>query len=246
MKANPCKYHLLLSGNDSSKITVGNETISSSKCKKLLGIKIDSHLNFKEHIESLCKKASQKINALSRLASSMNFEQRRLIINSFVIFHFSYCPVVWMFHGRKLNARINRLHERTLRVVYKDFDSTFEELPRRDSSTTLHQRNLQKIMTEILKVKSGIGLELMKDVFEFAGVPYHLKNQSKCSCGIPCTKKYGIETAFSIGPKLWDKVPSELKNSVSLEEFKARIKSWVPKSCPCKICTVFIKHVGYL
>ena len=55
MKANPCKYHLFLSGNDSSKITAGNETISSSKCKKLLGIKIDSHLNVKEHIKSLCK-----------------------------------------------------------------------------------------------------------------------------------------------------------------------------------------------
>ena len=104
-----------------SKIKVGNETISRSKCKKLLGIKIDSQLNFKEHIESLCKKASQKLNALSRLASSMNFKRRRLIMNSFVICHFSYCPVVWIFHSRKLNARINRLHERALLVVYKDF-----------------------------------------------------------------------------------------------------------------------------
>ena len=76
MKANPCKYHLLLRGSDSSEITVGNKTISSSKCEKLLGIKIDSRLNFKEHIESLCKKASQKINALSRLASSINFEKK--------------------------------------------------------------------------------------------------------------------------------------------------------------------------
>ena len=78
MKANPGKYHFLLSGNDSSKITVGNEKISGSKREKLLGIKKDSHLNFKEHIESLCKKVSQRINALSRLASSTNFEQRRL------------------------------------------------------------------------------------------------------------------------------------------------------------------------
>ena len=61
MKANPGKYHILSSGNDSGKITAGKETISNSKCEKHLGIKIDSHLNFKEHIESLCKKASQKI-----------------------------------------------------------------------------------------------------------------------------------------------------------------------------------------
>ena len=58
MKANPCKYHLLLFGNDSSKITVGNDTIYSSKCEKLLVIKIDSHLNFKE--QSLCKKSNLK------------------------------------------------------------------------------------------------------------------------------------------------------------------------------------------
>ena len=117
------------------------------------------YLNFKEHIESLCKKASQKNNALSRLASSMSFVQIRLIMNSFVICHFSYCPVVWMFHSQKLNARINRLRERSLRVVYRDFDSSFEELLTRDSSTTLHQRILQKLMTEIFKVKTGIAPE---------------------------------------------------------------------------------------
>ena len=117
------------------------------------------YLNFKEHIESFCKKASQKNNALSRFASSMSFVQIRLITNSFVICHFLYCPVVWMFHSRKLNARINRLHERALRVVYRDFDSSFEELLTRDSSTTLHQRILQKLMTEIFKVKTGIAPE---------------------------------------------------------------------------------------
>ena len=83
MKANLGNYHLLLSGSDSSKIKIGNKIISRSKYEKLLGNKIDNNINFKEHIESLRK--SRKINALSRLASSMNFEQRRLTMNSFVI-----------------------------------------------------------------------------------------------------------------------------------------------------------------
>ena len=121
-------------------------------------------------------------------------------------------------------------------MVYKDFDLSFEELLRRDSSTTLRQRNLQKLMTGIFKVKTGIVPELMKGVFEFADVPYNLRNQSKCSRSIPCTERYGIVTASSIDPKLWDKVPTEIKNSKSLEEFKARIKSWVLENCPCKIC----------
>ena len=92
-----------------------------------------------------------------------------------------------MFQSRKLNARINRLHERALRVVYKNFDSSFEELLRRNSYTTLHQRNMQKLITEIFKVKTGIAPELMKGVFEFSDVLYNLRNQSKCSRSIPCT-----------------------------------------------------------
>ena len=130
-----------------------------------------------------------------------------------------------MFHSRKLNARVNRLYERALRVVYKDFDSSFEELLRRYNSTTRHQRNLQKLMTEIFKVKTGTAPELTKSVFKFADVTYNLRNQAKCSRSIPCTERYGIETASFIGPKLRDKVPKETKNSKSLEEFKARIQS---------------------
>ena len=92
-----------------------------------------------------------------------------------------------MFHSRKLNAGIIRFHERALRVVNRDFDSSFEELLSRDSSTTLHQRNLQKLMTEIFKVKTGITLERLKGNFEFIDVPYNLRNQSKYNHSIPCT-----------------------------------------------------------
>ena len=60
-------------------------------------------------------------------------------------------------------------------------------------------------------------------------------NYSKCNRIIPCTERYGIET-----------VPTEIKNSKSLEEFKMWVKSWFPKTYPFKICKLFIKQVGYL
>ena len=99
-------------------------------------------------------------------------------------------------------------------------------------------------MTKTFEVKTGIAQELMKGVFEFANVSYNLRNQSKCSRIISCTESYGIEMTSSIGPKLWEY--RNKKNSKSLEECKARIKSWIPKNCPCKTCKLFIKHVGYL
>ena len=166
MKANPNKYHLLINiTKESFQIKIGNETVSNSKYEKLLGVKVDHELNFNEHVSSLCKKASQKLNALSRIASCMTFDQRRLILNSFITSHFSYCPIVWMFHSRKLNERINHIHERALRIVYKDFNSSFQELLIKDNSLNIHHRNLQKLVTEIFKVKNGLSPELMNDVF---------------------------------------------------------------------------------
>ena len=88
-----------------------------------------------------------------------------------------------------------------LQVVYRDFDSSFEELLRRGNSTTLHQRNLQRLMTKIFK-KTGIAPELMKGVFEFTDVPYNLRNQSKCNRSIPFAERYDTEPASSIDSKL--------------------------------------------
>ena len=85
MKANPDKYHLLINNTkESFQIKIGNETVSNSKYEKLLGVKVDHELNFSEHVSSLCKKGSQKLNTLSRIASCMTFDQKRLILNSFI------------------------------------------------------------------------------------------------------------------------------------------------------------------
>ena len=66
-------------------------------------------------------------------------------MNSFITSQFGYCPLVWMFHSRELNNRINRIHERSLRIVYNDKQSTFHELLMRDNSVTIHQNNIRKI-----------------------------------------------------------------------------------------------------
>ena len=67
---------------------------------------------------------------------------------------FGYCPLVWMFHSRKINNRVNSLHERALKVVCRDYNATFSELLSKDKSVTIHQRNLQLLATEIFKTKN--------------------------------------------------------------------------------------------
>ena len=246
MKANPDKSHLINSNDKEIKMKVGDTYVTNSKCEKLLGIKIDNKLSFEPHVDSLCRKASQKLNALSRIVSSITFEQRKIILNSFIISQFSYCPLIWMFHSRKLNSRINRIHERALRLVYKDNLSNFQELLLKDNSVTIHQRNLRKLVTEIFKVKIEVAPEIMKNVFNIIGSHYNLRNDTNFNSRNIYTVKYGRETPSFIGPQVWRTLPMEYKLSSSIEEFKAKIKEWVPENCPCNLCKTYIQHVGYI
>ena len=61
-------------------IKIKESAIESSNSEKLLGVTIDSKLSFDDHITILCRKTSQKLHALSRVASYMSFGKKK---NSF-------------------------------------------------------------------------------------------------------------------------------------------------------------------
>ena len=88
-------------------------------------ITFDQSLSFKQHVKALCKKASQKLHALARISRYMDTEKLQWLMRAFVLSHFSYCPLVWMFCDRALNHRINHIHERALRLAYKDYENDF-------------------------------------------------------------------------------------------------------------------------
>ena len=122
---------------------------------KLLGMNIDSKLSFDAHVSLLCAKAGRKLTALTRLAKFLTTYQRRILIRAFIEYQFNYCRLVWMFHSRKLNKRINKLQERSLRIIYGDDTSSFEEVLIKDESVTIHNRNIQALALEMYKVKNN-------------------------------------------------------------------------------------------
>ena len=76
------------------KLIVKNALFASSCCEKILGVKVEHKLSFEPHIESLCQKASQKLKALPRMASSLKFKLRKLLLNVFItapVFLYTSC-----------------------------------------------------------------------------------------------------------------------------------------------------------
>ena len=123
LKANPDKCHLLINTDENVALKIKNKTITNSSNQKLLGMLSKNKFDFDEHVTSLCRKVSQKLNILASVGHYMNLAQRRFIMNAFIFSKPGYCPLVWMFHSRKLHNLINNIHEPALGIVYRDYES---------------------------------------------------------------------------------------------------------------------------
>ena len=245
MNADKCK--LLITNNDENvSLTVDGHNIEGNKIVKLLGIKIDNQLNFNDHVSSIYKKASLKLHALARVSKFMTHEKLRVLMKAFVESQFGYCPLIWMYHSRVLNNKINKLHERALRLVYKTNTSSFDELLTMDNSYTIHHRNVQKLATEMYKVKNDLSPSFMKLIFPASTPHYHLRKESIFKTDNLRTVRYGSETISFWGPKIWESIPNGIKNSKCLQEFKSKIRQWKPSKCSCRICKTYIYQLGFI
>ena len=148
-----------------------------------------------------------------------------------------------MFCGRTLNNRINRIHERGLRIVYNDYNSSFENLLLADESFTIHETNLQTLGIEFYKIVNNLSSSLMKLVFPVNPNLRYPSQNPFLTFNIK-TVSWGTETLSHIGPKIWASIPEQMKG-YSLSKFKFNIRKWKPIHCPCKICKDYIPNLGF-
>ena len=189
---------------------------------------------------------ARKLHALARVSPFMDSKKLVAIMNAFMTSQFSYFPPIWTFHSRKTDHKINRIHERALRLAYKDNVSTFEQLLATNNSVTTYERNLQLLMTNIFKTKSKLNPDFMTDIFKERSVSYNLLKGSDTLLPVVRTTTYDIETVSYFRNKLWPILPSSLQSIPNLENFKKRIRSCRIKFCGCRISKSSIDDLDFV
>ena len=119
-----------------------------------------------------------------------------------------------MFCSRTLNTRINKLHERALRILYRDVVSSFEDPL--DKSITIHELNIKLLAVEMYKVKYGILPNALGNFVSMRDLCYNLRNASSFMKEKVNTTCYGTESISILGPKIWDILPTDLKEAANL------------------------------
>ena len=181
MKLNTDKCHLLISGNKNEYMwaKLDEDIVWESNDVELLGVTIDNNLRFDKHVSNICLKANRKLSALTRVAKFVPFKKRRILFKPFIESQFKCCPLVWMFHARQINDKINKLHKRALKIVYNDTVTSFEDFLIKDKSFTIHHQNIQFLAIEIYKAIHNLPGGNLRELFVRNNHNYNLGSKSE-------------------------------------------------------------------
>ena len=214
-------------------------TPEAKELEIVLGVQIESKLNFENHTKSLCSKASPKLGALHRFSNSLDTQKKNILFNSIIRSQFSYCPFAWMFWSRGSNSLVNSFHEKAVRIIYDNHNSSYSELLMTKNGRTIHQQNINVFMKEIWNFENDLSPLIIGDMFQVCKINYNLRPYQK----IANIKSSSVKIRET---QLWNLVPTEIKDASSLPAFKEKKKSWSCDIFPCSLCKTYRANVGFL
>ena len=146
-------------------------------------------------------------------------------MKSFIESQFGYCSLTWMFCRRKTNTRINHVHERALRIVYRNNSLCFDQLLQIDKSYNIHHKNIQTLAIELYKVKNYLSNQMMQKIIEKRqNLHFNLRFQTNFVLLGISTTYFGLHLLRYFSSKIWNVIHDEIKNSLSLDKFKIKIR----------------------
>jgi hypothetical protein len=160
-----------------------------------------------------------------RLRNLIPTSAKLVLFKGAILPYLTYCQLVWHFCKASDSRNIERLQERGLRAVYKDHYTTYSELLKRAQLPTLKNRCLQDVCTLMYKVKHKLCPAYISNIFNTHSTSYSLR-QTDFSIPRYNTVTYGQHSLRYLGPKLWAKLPKNIRSAKTLNNFKSTIRKF--------------------
>ena len=156
MKANPNKFQFMVPGKDETDFSFRDITLKHETFVNLLGISVDQNLDFKIHVNNVCRKAGRQLNALRRKSKLLNQRAKTKVFHAFIQSNFNYCPLIWVNQNKTDLSRLEKVQERTLRLVYNDSSSDYCDLLTRAKISSVFTKWQRLLVKEMYKALNGI------------------------------------------------------------------------------------------
>ena len=209
MQANPSKFQLMIISHspvDTSKAMLqidDNIVLKPESQVKVLGVTLDNKLNFSHHVSVICTKAARQLNALARISEFLSTTSRIIIYNSFINSNFNYCPLVWHFCGKKNGDKVEKIQERALRIIYRNYDSLYPELLREARTYKMTDKRLRSMLLHVFKSLKGMNTKCLNDVFFVKQNNHSMRQAVKLVQPRRKTTTVGLKTVTYLAAKFY-------------------------------------------
>ena len=231
MKANADKFQLMfISKNDITEnlhLNINDKLVYSSLSIDILGVEIDNKLNFNICIDNICKKASKQINTLKRIKHCLDNDSKKIMYNSYINSNFNYCPLIWMYSGKTSLNQLEQTDKRALRFVTNDCNSDYQLLCAKENQLSIYKKFIKFVAIQMYKIRKKIAPPYIQELFEFRTTSYDMRDNDQFSVPVFNSITYGKRSFRYYGSKLWNKLPYEIKQNISLSTFKSGLSSWI-------------------
>ena len=172
-------------------------------------------MNFKSYIENICCKANNKIKALFRIRSFLTLKQSKVLEDVYILSNYRYCPLVLTFYRKCSNNLIMKTHYQCLRATYNTQIKTYRDLLHINGKIDIHTQSIQISMTEIYECLTIISPSFTWDYYNKKVNHYNLRQKHLSKLNNCRTKTYGLNTAVSKGPIIWNNLLNHVKKAKS-------------------------------
>ena len=139
-----------------------------------------------------------------------------------------------------IEAYINckKVHKQALRVVLNDYTSSYSDLLTKMARPTLYVTRLKAIATEAYKSYANENPAYINAMLNPSITPYNLRGGSRAEQPKVNTTSCGLNTFSYQAAKLWNNLPSFIKEATSVTEFKSLVSKWPGPKCQCGYCVL--------
>ena len=146
----------------------------------------------------------------------MEPETHKIMVQSFTLENFNYCPLVWYFTSAKQINKIEKIQERALRYILDDYDSDNLQLSENNNFVSMEIKREQTLCTEIFKAFNDLNPPYVKDFFQKNSFSYNLRSSDDLLVSRVNQTTFGLRSIRYEGAVLWNHLPKNIKSSDNL------------------------------
>ena len=227
---NPDKCKSMMISNkiqiDDLTFAINGKPIPRVDSLELLGIVVEKSLYFSNHISKIAKKVGKQLDVLSRFKKILSRSTKLCLYKSFIIPHFSYCSSVWQNCLKADSNKLEKLNERALRYIYKDFGTDYQILAGSNGGTLEDRRKIE-ILNIVFKALNNLLPSYITNMFESRENIKNLRGTNMLVLPRVNTTRYGLKSTVYVACKEWNALPDDIRNIVQLKDFKRAVRNFI-------------------